>query len=378
MLLLVFAALFARSAWLVSRADPGFDADRLLVVRLEPTRKGLDHATYLQAAIAAVRGVPSVDDVSVVEHEPLGYMVSRDDFSHDGASFELNTHQSDGAFFRTAGVRLLRGRTFTNEEVASQAPVAVVSDGIARAFFRGDPIGQSLSSVPAEDGERQDPATIVGVAAHALLDRSEAQVYGTIYRPLRPLTEARGRTDQGLPIPPSLLVRTASSGVSVRAIEDALRRVDPSVLPVTEFVKNRLETYRGGKRMFAWLAAPIALLALFLAALGVYGVTAFVVSQRTAEVSIRMALGATPGSVMRRLSSDSLRPVLIGLAIGLAGALAASRALASTFSLAGISPHDPISIAAAAALLLMCALLAVVAPARRAARTDPAQVLRQA
>jgi predicted permease len=378
MLLLVFAALFARTAWLVTRADPGFDADRLLVVRLEPTRKGLDHSTYLQTAVAALRGLPSVEGVSVAQHEPLGNITSADRFSHHGASFQLNTHQSDGAFFSTAGVRLLSGRTFTDDEVAAHAPVAIVSDRIARAFFRGSPIGQSLSNVPAEDGGRQDAATVVGVAADALLDRTEGQVAGTIYRPLRPLTEARGRTDQGFPIPPSLIVRAAPSGLSVRAVEDALRRADPSVRPTTTLVKDRLEAYRGNKRMLAWLAGPIAALALFLAALGVYGVTAFVVGQRTAEVSVRMALGATPGDVMRRLTTDGLRPVLIGLGIGLLGALAASRASASMLALSGISPHDPFAIGAAGATLLACAFAAVIVPARRAAKTDPAQVLRQA
>jgi predicted permease len=378
MLLLVFAALFARSAWLVTRADPGFDADRLLVVRLEPTRKGLDHATYLQAAVAALRGLPSVEGVSVAQHEPLGYSTQTDRVSNGGTSFQLNTHRSDGAFFHTAGVRLLRGRAFTDDEVAGHAAVAIVSDRVARAFFQGDPIGQSLSNVPAEDGQRQDAATVVGVAADALLDRPQAQVYGTIYRPLRPLTEVGSYTDQGFSIPPSLVVRAAPSGLSVRAVEEALRRADPSVRPTTTLVKDRLETYRGGKRMFAWLAGPIAALALFLAALGVYGVTAFVVSQRTSEVSIRMALGATPADVLRRLAGDSLRPVLIGLAIGLIGALAASRASASMLGLSGISPHDPVSIGAAAAILLLCAFAAVIVPARRAAKTDPAQVLRQA
>ena len=125
----------------------------------------------------------------------------------------------------------------------------------------------------------------------------------------------------------------------------------------------------------AWLAAPMAGLALLLAALGIYGVTAFVVSRRTQEVSVRMALGASSADVLRLLVGDGLRPVLIGLGVGLAVAIGAGRVFASLF--AGISPHDPIAIGVAATTLLAAALLAVVIPARRAAKVDPASILRE-
>jgi len=119
-------------------------------------------------------------------------------------------------------------------------------------------------------------------------------------------------------------------------------------------------------------------LGLFLAALGVYGVTAFVVTQRAEEVSVRMAIGASAADVLRLLVKDSLRPVAIGVAIGLGVAIAASRVSASMLQLSGISPNDPLSIGGATATLLACALAAVIVPARRAARSDPAGVLRQA
>jgi predicted permease len=379
MLLLVVAALLTRTALVMVHSDFGFDADRLLVVRLEPTQKGLDHATYLQEAVAALRGLPSVEGVSVAQQEPFGYSTNSDRFTLGGTSFQLNTHRLDGAFFATAGVRLVRGRTFTDDEVASQAPVAVVSERIARAFFpNGDPIGQSLSHVPAEDGGRQDAATIVGVAADAVLDRPQGHVYGAIYRPLQSPKEHRAFTDQGFPMPPSLVVRGAESGVSVRAIEEALRRVNPAVQPATERVLDRLESYLDGKRMLASVAVPVALLALFLAVLGVYGVSAFVASQRTTETSIRMAIGATAADVLRLHIKDALRPVVTGLGLGLLVAIATSRLTASMFSVSGISAYDPIAIGAAVTMLLAGALAAVIIPARRAGRTDLARVLRQA
>jgi hypothetical protein len=291
----------------------------------------------------------------------------------------LRTFRTDGDFFATVGVRLLRGRSFTSDEVARPASVAIVSDSVARAFFPGrDPIGESVSTVPVEGTRRQEPATIVGVVADALLARPESQDFGAIYRPLRPASEVGAYTGQGFPIPPSLIVRAASPAVAARAIDDALRRVDPAVRPTTSLVRDRLDRYLGGKRMLAWVTGPVALLALFLAALGVYGVTAFVVTQRAEEVSVRMAIGASAADVLRLLVKDSLRPVAIGVAIGLGVAIAASRVSASMLQLSGISPNDPLSIGGATATLLACALAAVIVPARRAARSDPAGVLRQA
>jgi predicted permease len=380
MLLLVFAALLARTALVAIRGDIGFDADRLLVVSPRPQRAGLDQRTYLTQALAAVRALPSVERASIAESEPFGYGgIRRNRLAVDGRSFELRTFRTDGDFFATAGVRLLRGRSFTSDEVARHAPVAIVSDSVARAFFPGrDPIGESVSTVPVEGTRRQEPATIVGVVADALLARPESQDFGAIYRPLRPASEVGAYTGQGFPIPPSLIVRAASPAVAARAIDDALRRVDPAVRPTTSLVRDRLDRYLGGKRMLAWVTGPVALLALFLAALGVYGVTAFVVTQRAEEVSVRMAIGASAADVLRLLVKDSLRPVAIGVAIGLGVAIAASRVSASMLQLSGISPNDPLSIGGATATLLACALAAVIVPARRAARSDPAGVLRQA
>ncbi len=378
MLLLVVAALLARTAMVTIRGDVGFEPDRLLVVSPEPQRAGLDQSAYLSRAVAAVRALPSVDGVSIAEREPLGYAGRTDSLTVGSRSFELETFHTYGQFFATTGMRLLRGRSFTADEVARHEPVAIVSDSVARAFFPArDPIGQSLANVPAESG-RQDPATIVGVVADALLARPESEASGLVFRPLRPLSEGRSFTDQGFPIPPSLIVRTQNPALSARATADALARVDPTVRPTLAMVRDRLDAHLGAKRMLAWIAAPVALLALCLAALGVYGVTAFVVNQRTEEVSVRMAIGATSADVLRLLVNDSLRPVIIGVAIGLILAVAVGRMSASMLMLSGISPNDPLSIGAAMAALVLCALAAVIVPASRAARTDPAGVLRRA
>jgi ABC-type antimicrobial peptide transport system permease subunit len=150
---------------------------------------------------------------------------------------------------------------------------------------------------------------------------------------------------------------------------------DSQSRPTTTIVRNELDAYLGQKRMLAWLSGPAAVLAIVLAGLGVYGVTAFVVSQRTHGVSVRMALGASKADVIRLLVKDSLRPVIIGLVVALAAAPVRSRISASL--LAAIGPHDPLAIGLAARTLLAGALVAVVAPARRVAKTDPANMLGQ-
>jgi putative ABC transport system permease protein len=364
MLLLVSAALLARTAILMTRADIGFDADRMLAVSLSAPRTGFDEQGYFQIALAALRDVPSVERASLTQYQPFGHSVERDLFSHDGRSYALYVNRSDADYFPTAGLRILRGRGFTPEEVAREAPVALISDSVARTFFDGaNPLGQSVAGMSTETA--QAPAIIIGVVADAIVTQLRTQSYGTIYRPL----------SQRRPNPPSIVVRTANPGMAARAVEDVLRRIDPRVRPTTTIVRNELDAYLGQKRMLAWLSGPAAVLALVLAGLGVYGVTAFVVSQRTHEVSVRMALGASKADVLRLLVKDSLRPVIIGLVVGLAAALVCSRISASL--LAGISPHDPLAIGLAATTLLAGAFVAVVAPASRVAKTDPANMLRQ-
>jgi putative ABC transport system permease protein len=129
--------------------------------------------------------------------------------------------------------------------------------------------------------------------------------------------------------------------------------------------------------MFAWLAVPAALFVLLLSGLGMFGVTAFVVSQRMSEMSIRLAMGASGRDVRNLLARESLRPILVGLVIGLAGALLLSRYTGSLFDLSGISSHDPVSVGVALLALGASALTAVLIPAGRAARANPATLFRQ-
>jgi putative ABC transport system permease protein len=363
MLLLVAAVLLGRSAMRMARTDVGFDADRLLAVQFD-MRPGPEEIAYIDAARDAVRAIPSVEHVSVIQNAPWGCCIDR---YRATSSFEIHVERADAELFATSGMRIVRGRGFTSDEVAGGAPVALISENVARAFFRDlDPIGQPLSARVPPDGGPDSPAIVIGVVADALLSQIGSRDYGTIVRPIR-----RQRANA-----PALIVRTATPGLTARAVEDALRHVNEHVKPSTSVVQDGLDAFVGGKQRLTWLLVPTAVLALVLAALGVYGVTTFVVGQRMDEVSVRMAIGASAADILRLLVTDSLRPVVIGLAVGLGGALLVARVFAG--ELGGISPYDPASIAVAIATLTACALTAVLVPARRAAKTDPAVLLRHA
>ena len=361
--LLVAAALLGRSAMHSIQTDVGFDVDRVLAVSIE---RGATPA-YYHSALAAIRALPSIERVAVSQYEPYGHSLHREFVSQDGAMYQVNVSHSDADYFATLGLRIVRGRAFTADEAAQEAPVALISERIARVFYPGvDPIGQPLSRIAAVRTGR-DPATVIGIVADAQLTPLWSQASGAIYRPIS------SKPDN----PPSLIVRAVRpglAGLAVRDVEEALKRVDPLKRPSVTIVRDELDEYLFTKRMLGSLAAPIAVLAALLAAVGVFGVTAFVVGQRTAEVGVRMALGASSVDVSRLLIADSLRPVIVGLVVGLAAALIASRGFASL--LGGISPHDPFAIGAAVGTLIISSLLAVMIPVRRAATVDPVALLR--
>jgi predicted permease len=366
-LLLVMAALLARSAMRMTAVDVGFDADHLVGVTFSAPRKDFDAPAYIRRAIAAVRDVPAVQSASVVQLQPHGCCREPIRFTHDGSTYQVNVNRSDVEFFVTAGVPVLRGRMFTRDEVAGGAPVALVSEDAARAWFGdADPLGRPLPDEVVAQGIRQESATIIGVTSEALLHRIDSERFGAIYRPI---SEKRDTT-------PTLLVRASNPAVAARAVETALRGVDARVQVNTGIIGERIDSWLQSRRRIALGIVPVAALAVLLSALGVFGMTSFVVSRRMEEMSVRMAIGASGADVFRLLVKESLRPVAIGLAIGLVAAIGAAQVVAS--ELAGISAHDPVSIGVSVAVLVACAFLAVIVPAYRATTANPAWLLRQA
>jgi hypothetical protein len=279
-------------------------------------------------------------------------------------------------YFQTLGLRIVDGRTYTQGEISTKAPVAVISESLARAYWPGhSPIGQLLpEEIPlpptrAPGGKSVIPAprpTIIGVVGDAITARVHERSAYAVYEPMDPASEIFAR----------LIIRVApgTTGV-VQQVTQRLRAIDSQASPRVASVAAGLQREVSRPRMFATLAGMIGGIAIIMSVIGLYGLTASVVSQRTREMGVRVAMGAQPQDLLRLLMWDSLRPVLLGLAIGVAAALAAGR-LVLTVMFFGVSPHDPLAFAAAALLLVAAATLAVFVPTRRAAATDAAMVLR--
>jgi putative ABC transport system permease protein len=374
MLLLVTSALFLRAALHITHVDLGFDADKLVTVTVAfPDAPGYGAAktetqqaqiaSFWRTAMGRVSALPSVERVSLTLYPPFSGLTSMTKIDHGGSPYTIFNHRTDAAYFAAAGYRVVRGRAYTAEEVASRAPVALVSEGLARDFLPGvDPIGAPLTTMTADkDGGR---ITIIGIVADSMASNIRARGNGAVYRPIEPDALADAR----------LVVRTADPNHVIRDVESALVAVDPRVRPSSQIVREGVEKFMKEPQILAGLSSAVAVLALVLSVLGIFGVTSFVVGQRTQEVSVRMAIGASAGDVVRLLIRQNMWPVVGGLAVGLAAALLATRVL--TGALSGVSPYDPLAIIPAVVVLATTALAAVAIPALRAARTDPASVLR--
>jgi putative ABC transport system permease protein len=317
---------------------------------------------YWRSALDRVRTLPAVERASLALIPPFGGTVSIRTVDRGGVTYSIHENRTDADYFATAGFRLVRGRGYSADEARANAPVAVVSESVVRDFFGGaEPIGASLASV----AESLSSVTVVGVVAEAITARIHSDGGWTIYRPLTP-ADLRGAV---------LVVRSAVPSASLHDVERTLLAVDPAVRVTTNVMSQDVDRYMNEPRVLAALSAAVAGLALVLAVLGVYGVTTFVVGQRMWELHVRQAIGASTRDIVRLLVRQSLTPVAIGLVVGLTAALAAARVL--TPALSGISPYDPIAIGGAVAVLAGAAIAAVLSPALRAARADPAAVLRQ-
>jgi predicted permease len=366
LVLLVLAALLTRATIAATQLDIGFDPRPLVAIapafggeRTDPAKT----QAHWNLALERVRGLPNVRAASLTLYAPYGGLLATRELTRNGARYEAYLHETLGDYFSTIGLRLVRGRPYTAAEVTARAKVVVISETLARDFWPGqDPVGQSLAPV---DGSTD---TVIGVVSDAVTARLHARTAAALYRPL----QSPGPEN----IAPSILLRTEGPPEAVvPALRDTMQSLDPRVRYDIILVATGLQNEVEEPRIMATLAGALAALALGLAIVGIYGVTTFVTGQRTREIGLRIAVGASRGDVLRLLLRDSLRPVAIGLAAGVVIALLASRLVAVV--LYGVGASDPLAFASAIGVLLVSAAAAVFIPARRAARVDPAFVLRQ-
>ena len=377
LMLLVGAGLLARSLVRLLSVDPGFEPSHLLTLETQAT--GPAYADSLAVydnhnrLRAAVRAIPGVDRVASMNQLPLGgnvdmYGVRAQDkpLANPELAPYADRYAVSPDFFETMGIAIHRGRPLRDADNSDAAPfVAVVSAGLASRIWPGeDPIGKRIRVGGTESPWR----TVVGIAAnvhHRALDVSEGS---QLYIPERQWPFADNLI--------TVAVRTHGDPASVaRAVRSAVQSVDPTQ-PVTA-VATMEQVIAGStaqRRLALLLFGTFATVALVLAVAGIYGVLAGVVAERTREIGVRTALGATPASILRLVLLQGARLTAVGLVIGIAGALSLGRFLQSL--LYGVDAADPVTLASVALLLASVAIAACLVPALRAVGIDPIAALR--
>jgi predicted permease len=380
LMLAALAGLMVRSFLRVRGVQPGFDADHAVTVRvgLSPTHyPSAGHIIQFEQRIIARLGeIPGVRAVSATNEVPMGDTRVQFALAHEGQT-SATTPICAGEivypqYFDAMGIRMLDGRPITASDAASAPKVVVVNATLARQFFgSGSAIGRRLKS-----GGLSAPTpwlTIVGVVPDVRESGIDKPVLPEAFFPA---LETDTSMIQGLMRTASYVVRTdADVGQTMNEMRRAIHGLDPELPLVGLQPLSNIVSISLAERTFnTLLLGAFAVLALVLAAVGIYGLIAYAVVQRTREIGIRLAIGATPANVLGLVVADGARLAAIGAAIGLVGAFAFTRVMRSV--LFDIAPFDPIAIAGASAVLLGVALLASWLPARRAARIDPLTAIR--
>lgn len=377
-ILLVSAGLLVRSVVHLQRLDVGFNTHNLFAVHLSLPRERYQKPTsrdvFTKELLDRIRSIPGVAAATPALTAPgrftmsAGLRIRGRTLSKGEAreSYALNYVQPN--YFRVLGIRLLEGRVFTPAEMRSGQAV-IVNRGAARHFWPNqDAVGRQLRS------GRSEWATVVGVVDDVATRGLTRDLHAPeIYWPYQ---SARLPFTVGQPPRLLILVRSASDPAPViAAIRAATREIDPEVaIPDVSLATTSLGRTMSAPRFNMTLLTAFAAVALVLAATGLGAVIGYTVTERTAEIGIRMALGAGEGKVLKLVVAQGVKAAVVGVALGATGAIAATRLLSHL--LYGISPTDPLTFIGVVALLLVVAFGASWLPAQRAARIDPANALR--
>jgi macrolide transport system ATP-binding/permease protein len=373
MVLLAGAGLLAKSFYRLLHTDIGIQPDRLATLRVV-----LPHSAYPknEQVIALARrlldglaNLPGVNSSSIAHNLPIGAFGGNTTFEIvgrpvSGAPNEVNQRQVSPSYFTTLQSRLLRGRFFNADEDASKPHVILINAAMARQYFPGeDPIGKHIRYDVSEP-----PIEIVGVVDNVKEGPLDQAMRPAIYEPF----------DQDPDNSFYVLVRTSQMEQSlVPAMAALIHRMDPGIVTsdgatMTERINNSSSAYL--HRSSAWLVGGFAGLALLLGAIGLYGVLAYSVSQRTREIGVRMALGAQRSSVYRLILKEAGWLIAAGILAGLICSVVATTLMRSL--LFGVQSWDVTTLATVSAVLAVSALLASYIPAHRAASVDPVEALR--
>lgn len=374
MLVLVGAVLLVRTVQNLMAQDQGYDPKGVLTV--QASIAGEDDGSEWQAFIARellarFRSLPGVVSAARYANTHIYSLNSNVIAQPPGGSESRITCVfllTSPGYFQTLHAPLLAGRDFTEEDNGASRAIAIISETAAHRLFPGtNPIGLTFRLL--DEMGHQSAVEVVGVVKDVKeLARSSGQPYPLVYRPIAQCSSACPSFGTYL-----LRFRRPLSSITAGA-KDAARSVDPHLaLEFSLMSDTVIEEYQR-ERMSAMLATLFGLVALVLAAIGIYGVTSYAAAQRTREIGIRMALGAQPRDVLRLIVGESLRVVLIGIALGVLGAFGAVKLIREM--LFGVTPADPFTFTLTASLMVSVAVMAALFPAYRALKTDPIIALR--
>jgi predicted permease len=382
-LLVTAAGLMIRSFWAISHVNPGFRPEHLLTARITPNESFCSDAkrclSFYRNVQDQVQAFPGTRGAALVNTLPLGGRVSKRSLNVEGYDvpagedvplFWLTVVSPE--YFRVMGIPFLSGRSFTDSDL-SGAPVAIVTDETARRFWPNQSAVGKHIRLLTDDAWCSIVGVIPNVRAYDLQRNAPEWIDGTVYVPYN---SAATLEDRRIPAEMTIAIRTASDDSQIatmlRSSVAALNQEVPvsEVKTMREVISEVVSTPASTTALMVAFAA----LALVLGTIGIYGVLSFLVSNRTREIGIRMALGAQRGDVLRSVIGEGAKLTLAGIALGLAGAFAVMRLLSG--ELYGVKATDPLTFCSVAILVGLVALTACYVPARRAMRVDPMVALR--
>ena len=367
---LIGAGLFLRSMQQAQGIDPGFETKNMIVMGVNPSAGGYDPEQtqqYFRDVIEQAEAAPGVEAVAVANAFPLGggfqqTVLLEGDDPTQRAKMSYTTNVTN-SYFETMGVPLLRGREFNELDRSDTRAVAVINEAMARRYWEGeDALGKRFSFISAPDRIVE----VVGIVPTTAVVQVGEDPQPVAYLPIEQNPTAFG----------VIHVRTASDPQNFAAeIQSAIQSVDRDIALINVSTMDQiLGNALWARRMGAALLGFFGLIALTMAAVGVYGVMSYSASQRRHEMGIRMALGATASEVLQLVLRQGMAVVGVGVLVGLGTSLALSRAIASL--LYGVSSTDPLTFGGISVLIVLVALAASYIPARRATKVDPLVVLR--
>ena len=374
--LLITSGLLIRAVWRVQAVDAGFSSAHVLTLRTALPRPKYDspvrRGAFYERVLAEARALPGVQSAAFTSGLPM--VVTGLITGVEVPGFDLGNTRTDGVshrwvtpdYFRTMGIPLRRGRDVEDTDTRDRPWVAVVSESFVARYWRGqDPIGKTFRHRGAE-------RTVVGVVGEVKVRGLERNSEPQLYLPAQQIADAWPAVFD----PKDLVLRHSGSAEAlVSAIRQIVRRADPEQ-PVSD-VRTLDEVLAGDvapRRAQLQVLGSLAIVAVLLSGVGIYGLLAYTVAQRSHEIGVRLALGAKPARVGRMIVGDGMRLAIIGTVPGVVGAYSAARGLSAL--LFGVAPGDPATFASAGGLVLVIALAGAVVPALRAMRVTPMAVLK--